>query len=106
MGSSEGSESACLVIAIDRQADAAMPGGSESAVEAWLPRARPICLRLFLHWVFRADSRADCTAGSNMPIRTAMIAITTITSMSVNPVRPDALRLVIVHSSPRTSGAG
>src|ERR671933_408906 len=47
--------------------------------------ARPICLRLFTHWARRAASRALCTAGSNRAIRTAMIAITTSSSISVKP---------------------
>ena len=33
----------------------------------------------------RAASRADCTAGSSIAISTAMIAITTNNSISVNP---------------------
>jgi hypothetical protein len=32
-----------------------------------------------------AASRADCTAGSKSAIKTAMMAITTSNSMSVNP---------------------
>jgi hypothetical protein len=32
-----------------------------------------------------ADSRTFCTAGSNMPISIAMIAMTTSSSISVNP---------------------
>lgn len=35
----------------------------------------------------RAASRADCTAGSNSAISTAMIAMTTSNSISVNPTR-------------------
>ena len=42
---------------------------------------------LFAHDALRAASRAACTAGSNMPINTAMIAITTSNSTSVKPVR-------------------
>src|SRR5262245_22095909 len=49
--------------------------------------ARPICLRLLVHWARRAASRADCTAGSSSAINTAMIAITTSNSMSVKPRR-------------------
>src|SRR5271166_2343232 len=49
--------------------------------------ANPICLRLFVHWIRRAASRADCTAGSSSAIKTAMIAITTKSSMSVKPDR-------------------
>ena len=36
-----------------------------------------------MHWARRAASRADCTAGSNKAINTAMIAMTTKSSMSV-----------------------
>ena len=49
--------------------------------------AMPTCLRFDLHVVRRAASRADCTAGSSMPMRREMIAITTRSSMSVMPVR-------------------
>src|SRR5438067_881337 len=40
-----------------------------------------------LFWHFRrlAASRTFCTAGSSRPIKTAMMAITTRSSMSVNP---------------------
>ena len=46
--------------------------------------ARASCLRLFLHWVRRAASRADCTAGSKMATSIEMIAITINSSTSVN----------------------
>src|SRR4051812_38635133 len=49
--------------------------------------ARPSCLRLFVHWIRRAASRADCTAGSSNEIRTAMIAMTTRSSIRVKPRR-------------------
>src|SRR5262249_30258630 len=44
-------------------------------------------LRLLTHWVRRAASRADCTAGNNRAIRTAMMAMTTRSSMSVKARR-------------------
>src|SRR5262249_48450759 len=47
--------------------------------------ARPICLRLLVHWARRAASRADCTAGSSSAIKTAMMAMTTKSSISVKP---------------------
>src|SRR5271157_1451805 len=50
--------------------------------------ARPICFKLLVHCARRAASRADWTAGSNREIRTAMIAITTRSSMSVKPLCP------------------
>ena len=40
-----------------------------------------------MHWIRRAASRADCTAGSSREIRTAMIAMTTRSSISVKPPR-------------------
>src|SRR3954447_1595800 len=47
--------------------------------------ARPSCFRLLVHWARRAASRADCTAGSSREISTAMMAITTSSSISVKP---------------------
>src|SRR6516225_9032589 len=49
--------------------------------------ARPICFRLLTHWTRRAASRAAWTAGSKSAIRTAMIAMTTSSSISVNARR-------------------
>src|SRR5262249_41595305 len=43
--------------------------------------------RLLLHWERAAASRTFWMAGRSSPIRTAMIAITTSNSMSVNPER-------------------
>src|ERR1700730_14088614 len=43
------------------------------------------CLRLLTHCDRRAASRAACTAGNKSAIKTAMIAITTSSSISVNP---------------------
>src|SRR4051794_41156488 len=42
---------------------------------------------LFVHCERRAASRADWTAGSSKEMRTAMMAITTSSSISVNPRR-------------------
>jgi hypothetical protein len=47
----------------------------------------PICFRLLLHFARAAASRTFCTAGSRRPIRMAMMAMTTNSSMSVNPRR-------------------
>src|SRR5437667_12692971 len=47
----------------------------------------PSCLRLFWHWLRAAASRTFCTAGTSRPIRMAMMAITTSSSMSVKPWR-------------------
>ena len=47
-----------------------------------------------MHWARRAASRADCTAGNRSEISTAMIAMTTKSSISVKP----ANRLDVVES--------
>src|SRR5690349_8535427 len=60
---------------------------------------------LFLHCERRAASRACCTAGSNRATRTAMIAMTTRSSMSVNARRSNSecfRRYVIAIDPPRT----
>src|SRR5947209_3275288 len=49
--------------------------------------AMPTCFRLLMHWARRAASRAAWTAGNSKAINTAMIAMTTSNSMSVNPLR-------------------
>ena len=46
----------------------------------------PSCLKLFWQLTRRLASRDACTAGRIKPTRTPMIAITTSTSISVNPV--------------------
>jgi hypothetical protein len=43
------------------------------------------------HLIRAAASRTFCTAGSNSPINTAMIAITTSNSISVKPRRTTVL---------------
>jgi len=63
--------------------------------------ARPIYFKLLVHWIRRAASRADCTAGSKSAIKTALIAITTKSSIRVNPVVLVVLDLVpIVPTRP------
>ena len=52
-----------------------------------LAAASTSCFRLLVHWARRAASRADWTAGSSRAISTAMIAMTTSSSISVNPLR-------------------
>src|SRR5262245_49093554 len=47
--------------------------------------ASEICLRLLLHFMRAAASRTFCTAGKSRPIRMAMIAMTTSSSISVKP---------------------
>src|SRR5438132_464000 len=75
------------------------PIGNLLKVLWWLCRARPICLRLFWHCMRAAASRTFCTAGSNRPIRTAMMAITTSNSISVKAVRLDRVALIASTSS-------
>src|SRR5215213_8337659 len=65
-----------------------MAAGSRPLVlPAKLCRASPICLRLFWQLARAAASRIFWTAGRSRPIRMAMIAITTSSSISVNPRR-------------------
>src|SRR3954451_19768886 len=61
------------------------PVGSWEPWSLWI--ARPICLRLLTHCERRPASRAACTAGSSRAISTAMMAMTTSSSMSVNAER-------------------
>src|SRR5262245_59833295 len=49
--------------------------------------ARPMFLRLFRLCARAAASRTFCTAGSSRPIRVAMMAMTTSSSISVKPPR-------------------
>src|SRR6516165_10398957 len=59
--------------------------------------ARPSCFMLLMHWVRRAASRADWTAGNSRAINTAMIAMTTSNSIRVKPpARFDGRRLIDV----------
>src|SRR4051812_49845603 len=53
--------------------------------------AMPNCLRLFWQLIRAAASRTFCTAGRRRPIRMAMIAITTNSSISVKASRAGAL---------------
>src|SRR5262249_361672 len=55
--------------------------------------ARPICLRLLLHWMRAAASRTFWTAGNSRPIRMAMMAMTTRSSISVKPRRLERGRM-------------
>jgi len=50
-------------------------------------RPIPNCFRLFVHLARAAASRTFCTAGRSRPMRIAMIAITTSSSISVNALR-------------------
>src|SRR5687768_15894827 len=53
--------------------------------------ANPSCFRLFLHCVRLAASRACCTAGRRRAMSTAMMAITTRSSIRVKPRRRDRI---------------
>src|SRR4051812_45146509 len=59
------------------------PGGRLPVLSCRLWQARASCLRLFWQLMRAAASRTFCTAGSSRPIRIAMIAITTNSSMRV-----------------------
>jgi hypothetical protein len=61
--------------------------GSHSWTLMWLWTARAICLRLLVHCERLAASRAACTAGSSSETRTAIIAMTTSSSISVKAAR-------------------
>ena len=63
------------------------PHGRTPFVSWKLCIASPICFRLFVHFMRAAASRTFCTAGRSRPIRMAMMAMTTSSSMSVNPER-------------------
>src|SRR5688572_13354335 len=63
------------------------PGGNWLLASWKLCMARPSCLRLFWHLARAAASRTFWTAGMRSPIRIAMMAITTSSSISVNPRR-------------------
>src|SRR5438094_2226297 len=65
--------------------DAVRDGGTTPRTSWKWWQARPSCLRLFVHLVRAAASRTFCTAGRSRPMRMAMMAITTNSSISVNP---------------------
>src|SRR5262245_55929114 len=76
------------------------PGGRLPKTFSMFIVASPSCFRLLTHWARRAASRADCTAGKSKAIRTAMIAITTKSSISVKPTERRAIgRLVMEVTS-------
>src|SRR5262249_7004484 len=79
--------------------------GTVLVVSVYMWVARPICLRLFVHVIRLAASRTFCTAGRRRPMRTAMMGMTTSSSISVNP--PDGLRLLLdVMMEPPPGRAG
>src|SRR5262245_5279715 len=73
------------------------PGG-KLPVELWtLCSASEICFKLLVHFNRAAASRTFWTAGRSRPIRTAMIAMTTSSSIRVNP---DRVRLDFAMTHP------
>jgi len=65
----------------------ATTGGSTPSVFSPLWHASSTCLMLFDDCILAAASRTFCTAGRSSPIRMAMIAITTKSSISVKARR-------------------
>src|SRR5262245_44735457 len=63
------------------------PMGKVWLLSWYMCRAMPICLRLLEHFMRAAASRTFWTAGSSRPIRMAMMAMTTSSSISVNASR-------------------
>ena len=64
-------------------------GGRLPFVESHIVKPSANCFKLLPDWMRAAASRTFCTAGSNRPMRMAMIAITTKSSISVNAERRD-----------------
>jgi hypothetical protein len=54
-----------------------------------------ICFRLLWHVLLRAFSRALAKTGKRIAARMAIIAITTSSSINVNPFEPDGFLMVI-----------
>ena len=63
------------------------PQGKRPVALSWPWKARAACFRLFAHFARFAASRTFCTAGSVSPIRTAMMATVTRSSMRVKAGR-------------------
>ena len=62
------------------------PDAGNTLFASWkLCSASPSCLRLLAHCARAAASRTFWTAGSSNPIKIAMIAMTTSSSIRVNP---------------------
>src|SRR5262245_41690883 len=67
-----------------------LAGSSWLLSSAYIIQQSWICFRLLVHWVRWAFSLAPDKAGSSIAARMAMMAMTTSSSMSVNPVRGPA----------------
>src|SRR6478672_10155479 len=81
------------------------PTGNFDCTSWYACRAIPNCLRLFVHLLRDAASRTFWTAGSRRPIRMAMIAITTSSSIRVNARRDGSGRFT-GHLTGRDEKAG
>ena len=81
-------------------AKASLPAGKVRRAATNCTSPSPTCFRLFAHWVRRADSRADWTAGSNIPTRIPAIAITTSSSTIVDRRVPPARAAAEKHTRP------
>ena len=57
-----------------------------------------------MHWARRAASRADWTAGKSKAMRTAMMAMTTRSSIRVNPGKVRRRGLVMDEDPTRKEG--
>ena len=77
--------------------DEAYNSGNPLFAPSYVWHASATCLRLLVHWVRRAASRAAWTAGSNRAVKMPMIAITTRSSTRVKPleIRTDGNRMVM-----------
>src|SRR5437867_3294524 len=60
----------------------------------------PSCFRLLEHLIRLAASRTFCTAGKSRPIRTAIMAMTTNSSISVKAVRSCLGKWVMAVATP------
>ena len=77
----------CAVVSVG---NLAVGGTGKTPFTSWNAcRAIPSCLRLFWHWARAAASRTFWTAGSSKPMRVAMMAMTTRSSISVKARKRD-----------------
>src|SRR5947209_8063227 len=63
----------------------ALPCGNDPVADSYEWEASTICFMLFWQLMRAAAARTFCTAGNSRPIRIAMMAMTTNSSISVNP---------------------
>ena len=74
-------------------------GGNSLRPDSKFRAPSPSCFILLTHWMRRAASRAAWTAGKSRAINTAMIAMTTNSSISVKPVRLRGFPVITQPSS-------